>query len=108
MTVYDSEDPSSPESEGEEEESDHTEEEKEENQEEIDSGSEVEIIQEVQGSGSQPPPVSTPPPPSVSEQEAAQFSLFPATVEMKVRTPSMENQVQYKNLPDFSRTSTVS
>lgn len=72
----------------EEEESDQAEEE-----EEDDSGSEVEIIEEVQGNGRLPPlqPTSIFVPqgqthflPSLSEQEAAEFSLMTPDAETKV------------------------
>lgn len=72
----------------EEEESDQAEEE-----EEDDSGSEVEIIEEVQGNGRLPPlqPTSIFVPqgqthflPSLSEQEAAEFSLMTPGAETKV------------------------
>lgn len=74
----------------EEEESDQAEEEEEE---EDDSGSEVEIIEEVQGNGRLPPlqPTSIFVPqgqthflPSLSEQEAAEFSLMTPDAETKV------------------------
>uniref|UniRef100_A0A7N8X5I9 AT hook containing transcription factor 1 n=1 Tax=Mastacembelus armatus TaxID=205130 RepID=A0A7N8X5I9_9TELE len=87
VSVNDSEDLSSPVSE--EEESDQAE--KEEDGEE-DSGSEVEIIEEVWGNGRLPPlqPSSvflqghTHFLPSVSEQEAAEFSVITPSAEMKV------------------------
>ncbi|XP_061670398.1 protein ELYS isoform X2 [Syngnathoides biaculeatus] len=88
------------EEEEEEEESDEAEEEC--NDEEDDSGSEVEIIEEIQGNGS----LRVPPPdsafvhddvnhflPMLSEQEAAEFSLMPPGVEMKVVGEEMEGEV---------------
>lgn len=68
----------------------------EEEEEEEDSGSEVEIIEEVQGNGRlaplQPSSVFTQPGlshllPSISEQQAAEFSLMTPGTEMKV-TPT--------------------
>lgn len=68
----------------------------EEEEEEEDSGSEVEIIEEVQGNGRlaplQPSSVFTQPGlshflPSISEQQAAEFSLMTPGTEMKV-TPA--------------------
>lgn len=88
VSVNDSGDLSSPESEGEEEEesSDQA-----EGQDDDDSGSEVEIIEEVQGNGRLPPlqPSSLFEQqqdfmPSLSEQEAAEFSLLTPSSEMKV------------------------
>ncbi|XP_061621827.1 protein ELYS isoform X4 [Phyllopteryx taeniolatus] len=88
------------EEEEEEEESDEAEEEC--NEEEDDSGSEVEIIEEIQGNGS----LRALPPdsafihdehnhflPMLSEQEAAEFSLIPPGVEMKVVGEEMEGEV---------------
>lgn len=100
MSVNDSEELSSPvsEDEEEEEESDQAEDEdEEEEEEEEDSGSEVEIIEEVQGNGRLPPlqPSSvfvqqghTHFLPSLSEQEAAAFSLITPGAEMKVTNES--------------------
>lgn len=102
MSLNDSEDLSSPVSEEEdddeeEEESDEAEDEEEE--EEEDSGSEVEIIEEVQGNGRLPPlqPSSvfvqqahTHFLPSLSEQEAAEFSLITPGAEMKVRNVQLK------------------
>ncbi|XP_004067431.1 protein ELYS isoform X2 [Oryzias latipes] len=88
VSVNDSGDLSSPESEGEEEEesSDQA-----EGQDDDDSGSEVEIIEEVQGNGRLPPlqPSSLFEQqqdfmPSLSEQEAAEFSLLTPSSEMKM------------------------
>lgn len=99
VSVNNSEELSSPMSEEEEEdeeESDQSEEDEEEeddDEEQEDSGSEVEIIEEVQGNGRLPPlqPSSvfvqqghTHFLPSVSEQEAAEFSLIAPGAEMKV------------------------
>ncbi|XP_037104150.1 protein ELYS [Syngnathus acus] len=104
VSLNDSEELSSSESEDgdedeEEEESDEAEEEKEE---EEDSGSEVEIIQEVHGNGT----LRGLPASSAfgheehndflsafSEQEAAQFSLLPPGVEMKMVGEEMEGEV---------------
>uniref|UniRef100_A0A3Q3JA63 ELYS-like domain-containing protein n=1 Tax=Monopterus albus TaxID=43700 RepID=A0A3Q3JA63_MONAL len=110
VSVNDSEDLSSPmsEDEGEEEDeesssssssSDQAEEAAEE--EEEDSGSEVEIIEEVQGNGKLPPlqPSSvfeqghTHFLPSMSEQEAAVFSLIQPDAEMKIVDDVMEGEV---------------
>ncbi|XP_013872655.1 protein ELYS [Austrofundulus limnaeus] len=107
VSLNDSEELSSPasEEEEEEEESDQEEEEEESNQEEEeeeemeDSGSEVEIIEEVQGNGTLPPLQ-----PSeafmqqehahfLSEQEAAAFSLITAGAEMKMVDDDMEGEV---------------
>uniref|UniRef100_A0A3Q3N1S9 AT hook containing transcription factor 1 n=1 Tax=Mastacembelus armatus TaxID=205130 RepID=A0A3Q3N1S9_9TELE len=95
VSVNDSEDLSSPVSE--EEESDQAE--KEEDGEE-DSGSEVEIIEEVWGNGRLPPlqPSSvflqghTHFLPSVSEQEAAEFSVITPSAEMKCSPSQMAEE----------------
>ncbi|XP_068586372.1 protein ELYS isoform X2 [Cebidichthys violaceus] len=110
VSVNDSEELSSPVSEEEEEEeedededdeSDQAEDEEEEEEEE-DSGSEVEIIEEVQGNGRLPPlqPSSvfeqqghTHFLPSLSEQEAAEFSLITPGSEMKMVEEDMEGDV---------------
>ncbi|RVE74704.1 hypothetical protein OJAV_G00024520 [Oryzias javanicus] len=98
VSVNDSGELSSPASEGEEEEEDEEEEEEEEEEssdqaeeEEEDSGSEVEIIEEVQGNGRlpllQPSSVFEEQQdfmPSLSEQEAAEFSILTPSPEMKV------------------------
>ncbi|XP_076579713.1 protein ELYS isoform X2 [Chaetodon auriga] len=85
------------EDEEEEEESDQAEDEEEE-----DSGSEVEIIEEVQGNGRLPPLQSssvfvqqghTHFLPSLSEQEAAEFSLLTPGAEMKIVEEDMEGEV---------------
>ncbi|XP_058484835.1 protein ELYS [Solea solea] len=112
VSVNDSEELSSPASEEdedeeeeeseEEEEEEESEEEEEEEEEEEDSGSEVEIIEEVQGNRNLPP--ITPSSvfvqqghahflPSLSEQEAAEFSLITPAVEMKVVEGDMEDEV---------------
>lgn len=114
VSVNDSEELSSPESEEEdddeeeeeeeEEESDQAEEDDgvEEEEEEEDSGSEVEIIEEVQGNGRLPPlqPTSVFVPqghthflPTLSEQEAAEFSLITPEAEMKMVEEEMEGEV---------------
>ncbi|XP_023142189.2 protein ELYS isoform X2 [Amphiprion ocellaris] len=105
VSVNDSEELSSPASEEEEEEDDdeeESEEEEEEEEEEEDSGSEVEIIEEVQGNGRLPPlqPSSifvqeehTHFLPTLSEQEAAEFSLIAPGTEMKVVEEDMEGEV---------------
>ncbi|XP_071344177.1 protein ELYS isoform X2 [Trachinotus anak] len=114
VSVNDSEEMSSPvseEEEEEEEEDDDDEEEEEEEEEEEDSdqadeeedsGSEVEIIEEVQGNGRLPPlqPSSVFVPqghthflPSLSEQEAAEFSLITPGTEMKMVEEDMEGEV---------------
>lgn len=94
VSINDSEDLSSPVSEEEEEEeSDQAEEEEGEEEVEEDSGSEVEIIEEVQGNGRLPP--LTPSSvfvqeglthflPTLSEQEVSDFSLITPGAEMKV------------------------
>lgn len=106
MSVNDSEELSSPASEdddgGEEEEEEVEEEgeEEKEEEEEEDSGSEVEIIDEVQGNGRLPPLQ----PGSVlmqeehahflqdlSEQQVAEFSLMAPSAEMKVTTAHQSN-----------------
>ncbi|KAM7406305.1 hypothetical protein PAMP_000691 [Pampus punctatissimus] len=85
----------------EEEESDQAEEDNGEEEEE-DSGSEVEIIEEVQGNGRLPPlqPSSVFVPqehthflPTLSEQEAAEFSLITPGAEMKTVEEEMEGEV---------------
>ncbi|KAM8893456.1 protein ELYS isoform 2-T3 [Spinachia spinachia] len=114
VSVNDSEELSSPvseEEEEEEEESDQAEEEEEEEEdddeeeeEEEDSGSEVEIIEEVQGNGRLPPlqPGSafeqghTHFLPSLSEPEAAQFSLISPGVEMKMVEEDMGQVVMVR------------
>lgn len=90
MSLNDSEELSSPMSEDEEEDEDEESDEEEEEEEE-DSGSEVEIIEEVQGNGRLPPlqPSSVYVDhghflPSLSEQEAAEFSLITPGADMKV------------------------
>lgn len=92
MSLNDSEELSSPVSEEEEEDGSD---ESDEEEEQEDSGSEVEIIEEVQGNGSLPP---LQPSlafihqdhflPNVSEQEAAEFSLITGSTQMKV-SPSI-------------------
>lgn len=99
VSVNNSEELSSPMSEEEEDEesssdqSEEDEEEEDDDEEQEDSGSEVEIIEEVQGNGRLPPlqPSSvfvqqghTHFLPSVSEQEAAEFSLIAPSAEIKV------------------------
>lgn len=113
VSLNDSEELSSPVSEEEEEDDDDDEEDEEEEsdqaedeeEEEEDSGSEVEIIEEVQGNGRLPPlqPSSvfvqqghTHFLPSLSEQEAAEFSLITPEAEMKVRN------VQPGSFKDFT------
>ncbi|CAJ1048923.1 protein ELYS isoform X3 [Xyrichtys novacula] len=91
------------EEEEEEEESDQAEEgEDEEEEEEEDSGSDVEIIEEVQGNGRLPPlqPSSvflqqehTHFLPSLSEQEAAAFSLITPAAEIKMVGEDLEGEV---------------
>ncbi|XP_044055281.1 protein ELYS isoform X2 [Siniperca chuatsi] len=104
VSLNDSEELSSPvsEEEDDEEESDQAEDEEEEEEEEEDSGSEVEIIEEVQGNGRLPPlqPNSvfvqqghTHFLPSLSEQEAAEFSLITPGAEMKIVEEDMEGEV---------------
>ncbi|XP_026234156.1 protein ELYS isoform X3 [Anabas testudineus] len=108
VSVNDSEELSSPmseeeEEEDEEEESDQAEEdEDEEDEEQEDSGSEVEIIEEVQGNGRLPAlqPSSvfvqqghTHFLQSVSEQEAAEFSLITPDTEMKMVDEDMQGEV---------------
>ncbi|XP_047187355.1 protein ELYS isoform X2 [Scophthalmus maximus] len=105
VSVNDSEELSSPASEEEEEEEEEDEEEEEESdqaEEEEDSGSEVEIIEEVQGNGRLPPlqPSSvfvqqgdTHFLPSLSEQEAAEFTLIAPGAEMKMVEEDMEGEV---------------
>ncbi|XP_062417792.1 protein ELYS isoform X2 [Pungitius pungitius] len=113
VSVNDSEELSSPVSEEEEEdeESDQAEEEEEDDEEEEDndeeeedSGSEVEIIEEVQGNGRLPPlqPGSafeqghTHFLPSLSEQEAAEFSLISPGLEMKMVEEDMGQVVMVR------------
>ncbi|XP_040056916.2 uncharacterized protein ahctf1 isoform X3 [Gasterosteus aculeatus] len=106
VSVNDSEELSSLVSEEEEdEESDQAEEEEEdEDEKQEDSGSEVEIIEEVQGNGRLPPlqPGSafdqghTHFLPSLSEQEAAEFSLIPPGVEMKMVEEDMGQVVMVR------------
>ncbi|XP_075965904.1 uncharacterized protein ahctf1 isoform X2 [Anarhichas minor] len=100
VSVNDSEELSSPVSEEEEEEVDESD--QAEDEEEEDSGSEVEIIEEVQGNGRLPPlqPSSvfeqqghTHFLPSLSEQEAAEFSLITPGAEMKLVDEDMEGEV---------------
>ncbi|KAG7236055.1 hypothetical protein INR49_001457 [Caranx melampygus] len=106
VSVNDSEELSSAESEEEEEEEEDDDDEEEsdqaEEEEEEDSGSEVEIIEEVQGNGRLPPlqPSSvfvqqghTHFLPSLSEQEAAEFSLLTPGPEMKMVEEEMEGEV---------------
>uniref|UniRef100_A0A3P9GZD5 AT hook containing transcription factor 1 n=1 Tax=Oryzias latipes TaxID=8090 RepID=A0A3P9GZD5_ORYLA len=103
VSINDSGDLSSPESEGEEEEEEEEEEESSdqaEGQDADDSGSEVEIIEEVQGNGRLPPlqPSSLFEQqqdfmPSLSEQEAAEFSLLTPSSEMKMVDIDMEGEV---------------
>lgn len=92
MSLNDSDELSSPVSEEEDDEEEEEEEESDQAEEE-DSGSEVEIIEEVQGNGRLPPIQSTSVflqqghahfLPSLSEQEAAELSMMTPTVEMKV------------------------
>ncbi|XP_035992418.1 protein ELYS isoform X2 [Fundulus heteroclitus] len=116
VSVNDSEELSSPDSEddGEEEEessSNEGEEEEDEEEEAEDSGSEVEIIDEVQGNGRLPPLQ----PSSVfmqqeqehphflqelSEQQAAAFSLITPDAEMKIVGEDMEGEVVMVRLGD--------
>uniref|UniRef100_A0A665V9W7 AT hook containing transcription factor 1 n=1 Tax=Echeneis naucrates TaxID=173247 RepID=A0A665V9W7_ECHNA len=101
--LNDSEELSSPVSEEEEEEEEDDDDEEESDQaEEEDSGSEVEIIEEVQGNGRLPPlqpsavfaqQENTDFLPSLSEQEAAEFSLITPGTEMKVVQGDMEGEV---------------
>ncbi|XP_018522322.1 protein ELYS isoform X3 [Lates calcarifer] len=86
----------------EEDEEEEEEEEEGEEEEEEDSGSEVEIIEEVQGNGRLPPlqPSSvfvqqgqTHFLPSLSEEEAAVFSLVAPGAEMKIVEEDMEGEV---------------
>ncbi|KAM7423879.1 hypothetical protein PAMA_000309 [Pampus argenteus] len=86
----------------EEESSDQAEEDNSEEEEEEDSGSEVEIIEEVQGNGRLPPlqPSSVFVPqdhthflPTLSEQEAAEFSLITPGAEIKTVEEEMEEEV---------------
>uniref|UniRef100_A0A8C7Y1N8 AT hook containing transcription factor 1 n=1 Tax=Oryzias sinensis TaxID=183150 RepID=A0A8C7Y1N8_9TELE len=98
VSVNDSGDLSSPESEGEEEEEESSD--QAEGQDDDDSGSEVEIIEEVQGNGRLPPlqPSSLFEQqqdfmPSLSEQEAAEFSLLTPSSEMKMVDVDMEGEV---------------
>ncbi|XP_034535275.1 protein ELYS isoform X2 [Notolabrus celidotus] len=112
VSVNDSEELSSPASEDEEddEDSDQVEEEEEgeededeeEEEEEEDSGSEVEIIEEVQGNGRLPPlqpstvfiqQEHTHFLPSLSEQEAATFSLITPAAEIKMVEEDLEGEV---------------
>ncbi|XP_060923827.1 protein ELYS isoform X2 [Limanda limanda] len=106
VSVNDSEELSSPASEEEEDDDDEEEEEsdqaEEEEEEEEDSGSEVEIIEEVKGNGRLPPLKAssvfvqqghTHFLPSLSEQEAAEFSLIPPGAEMKIVEEDMEGDV---------------
>ncbi|XP_053284678.1 protein ELYS isoform X2 [Pleuronectes platessa] len=106
VSVNDSEELSSPVSEEEEDDDDDDEEEEsdqaEEEEEEEDSGSEVEIIEEVQGNGRLPPLKASSVfvqqghehfLPSLSEQEAAEFSLIPPGAEMKIVEEDMEGDV---------------
>ncbi|KAF1393021.1 hypothetical protein PFLUV_G00034070 [Perca fluviatilis] len=109
VSVNDSEELSSPVSEEEEEEDDDDDEEEsdqaeedEEEDEEEDSGSEVEIIEEVQGNGRlpalQPSSVFVQQGhahflPSLSEQEAAEFSLITPGAEIKMVEEDMEGDV---------------
>ncbi|XP_040891235.1 protein ELYS [Toxotes jaculatrix] len=104
VSVNDSEELSSPASEEEEEDEEEEEEsdQAEDEEEEEDSGSEVEIIEEVQGNGRLPPlhPSSvfaqqghTHFLPSLSEQEAAEFSLIAPSAEMKMVEEDMEGDV---------------
>ncbi|XP_059206750.1 protein ELYS [Centropristis striata] len=106
VSVNDSEELSSPVSEEEDEEEEESEEEEEQEEEaeeeEEDSGSEVEIIEEVQGNGRLPPlqpssvfvqPGHTHFLPSLSEQEAAEFSLITPGTEMKMVEEYMEGEV---------------
>ncbi|XP_029000032.1 protein ELYS isoform X3 [Betta splendens] len=108
VSVNDSEELSSPMSEEEEDDDDDDEEEsesdqaEEEEEEQEDSGSEVEIIEEVQGNGRLPPLQSTSVfvqqghthfLPTVSEQEAAHFSLITPGAEMKMVEEDMEGEV---------------
>ncbi|XP_008293363.1 protein ELYS isoform X2 [Stegastes partitus] len=113
VSVNDSEELSSPASEEEEEEEDddeeeedeeeeEEEEEEDEEEEEEDSGSEVEIIEEVQGNGRLPPlqPSSvfmqeehTHFLPTLSEQEAAEFSLITPGADMKMVEEDIEGEV---------------
>lgn len=100
MSVNDSEELSSPASEEDEDEEESEEEEEgdeesDQEEEEEDSGSEVEIIEEVQGNGRLPPLQPSSPfaqqghthfLPTLSEQEAAVFSLISPDAEMKVET----------------------
>ncbi|XP_036952683.1 protein ELYS [Acanthopagrus latus] len=97
VSLNDSEELSSPMSEDEEEDED---EESDEEEEEEDSGSEVEIIEEVQGNGRLPPlqPSSVYVDhghflPSLSEQEAAEFSLITPGADMKLVEEDMEGEV---------------
>ncbi|XP_056268602.1 protein ELYS isoform X2 [Pseudoliparis swirei] len=92
----------SEEDEEDEEEEDESVEEEVEEEEEEDSGSEVEIIEEVQGNGRLPPlqPTSVIEQqgdahflPSLSEQDAAEFSLIPPGAEMKIVEEDMEGEV---------------
>ncbi|KAM8762329.1 uncharacterized protein ahctf1 isoform 3-T4 [Acanthopagrus schlegelii] len=101
VSLNDSEELSSPLSEDEEEvEDEESDDEEEEEEEEEDSGSEVEIIEEVQGNGRLPPlqPSSVYVDhghflPSLSEQEAAEFSLITPGAEMKLVEEDMEGEV---------------
>ncbi|XP_047198111.1 protein ELYS isoform X2 [Hippoglossus stenolepis] len=104
VSVNDSEELSSPVSEEEEDDDDEEEEsdQAEEEEEEEDSGSEVEIIEEVQGNGRLPPLQASSVfvqqghkhfLPSLSEQEAAEFSLIPPGAEMKIVEDDMEGDV---------------
>ena len=85
------------------EEEEEEEEDDEEEEEEEDSGSEVEIIEEVQGNGRLPPlqPSSVYVDhghflPSLSEQEAAEFSLITPGAEMKVTLVELERLIYQK------------
>ncbi|XP_041794919.1 protein ELYS isoform X2 [Chelmon rostratus] len=103
VSLNDSEDLSSPVSEEEDDDEEEEEsDEAEDEEEEEDSGSEVEIIEEVQGNGRLPPlqPSSvfvqqahTHFLPSLSEQEAAEFSLITPGAEMKIVEEDMEGEV---------------
>ncbi|XP_070787032.1 protein ELYS [Enoplosus armatus] len=102
VSLNDSEELSSPVSEEEEDEEEEESDQAEDEEEEEDSGSEVEIIEEVQGNGRLPPlqPNSvfvqeghTHFLPSLSEQEAAEFSLIPPGAEMKMVEEDMEGEV---------------
>lgn len=119
VSVNDSEELSSPASEEEEEESSSNQaeeeegEDEEEEDEEEDSGSEVEIIDEVQGNGRLPPllPSSafmrqehSPFLQELSEQQTAEFSLITPGAEMKVRSGDMKpSQITLKSNNSFIR-----